>query len=335
MLSLPWNGSAVRPRDLLLRGYVLDWAVTLASTLVWLYLGIVHPHYRPFSVDDKSISFPYVPPNQQMVTVPALFVLAIAVPACVIVGVALGLKRSMHDLHVGLLGLLMGVSLTLMFTNCLKNVVGQPRPNLLARCLPVKPDHPLSDPPLGLSTVAICTQPDLAILDEGFRSFPSGHTSLSFAGLTFLTLFLAGKLHVFDRQGHTYKPFLVFLPLLAAAIVGATRLADYWHHPTDVLFGAAIGMSTATFSYAQYYPSVLSPYCDRPYDPRQPPAPLLPICIPHEHDTHAQILLASTSSGPTAHGPPASSPRCASNSVSSFGSNSNSPARLVSPAHSP
>ncbi|KAJ1734348.1 hypothetical protein LPJ61_001128 [Coemansia biformis] len=303
MPALPWDASTFRPQDLLVGSYVLDWAVTLASTLVWLYLGIAHPHYRPFSVDDKSISYPYVPPGQQMVTVPTLFILAIAVPACAIVAIALGLKRSMHDLHVGLLGLLMGVSLTLMFTNCLKNVVGEPRPSLLARCLPVKPAHPLSDPPQGLSTVDICTQSNTSILDEGFRSFPSGHTSLAFAGLTYLTFYLAGKLHIFDRQGHTYKPFAVFLPLLVAAVVGATRVADYWHHPTDVLFGAAIGMCTATFSYHQYYPPAITPYCDRPYDPRIRPAPILPLCTPGLHGDNASISLVDTNASPSPRAP--------------------------------
>ncbi|KAJ1829399.1 hypothetical protein LPJ70_007108, partial [Coemansia sp. RSA 2708] len=177
------------------------------STLIWLYLGVAQPHYQPFSVHDKGISYPYVPPDQQTVTVPMLFAVSIGVPVCVVVVLAAGIKRNMHDLHVGLLGLLMGVSLTLMFTNCLKNVLGRPRPNLLARCLPTPPTQPLDDPAQGLSTIAICTQPNRAVLDEGFRSFPSGHTSLAFAGMTFLMYYLAGKLHVFDRQGHTYKSF--------------------------------------------------------------------------------------------------------------------------------
>ncbi|KAJ2785894.1 hypothetical protein H4R18_000283 [Coemansia javaensis] len=288
-----WDFSALCPRSLLARSYAPDWAVTVASTLVWLYLGVAQPHYQPFSVNDKSISYPYVPPGEQTVTVPALFLIAIAVPCCVVVGVGLGLRRSVHDLHVGLLGLLMSVSLTLMFTNSLKNVVGRPRPNFLARCLPVRPSHPLSDPPLGLLTADICTQPDKAVLDEGFRSFPSGHTSLSFAGLTYLMLYLAGKLHVFDRQGHTYKTFVVFMPLLAAATVGATRLADYWHHPTDVLFGAAIGACTAAFSYHQYYPLVISPACDRPHDPRKSPVPILPLFARDPSDAHIRLADAA------------------------------------------
>ncbi|KAJ2445445.1 hypothetical protein GGF42_005999 [Coemansia sp. RSA 2424] len=261
----------------LLISYIPDWAVTLASTLVWVYLGVAKPHYQLFSVDNKTISYPYVPPNEQTVTVPMLFAVSICVPAAIIASIAFGVKRNWHDLHVGLLGLLLSVSLTLMFTNGLKNVVGRPRPNLLARCLPVPTSGPLRDPPQGLSSVAICTQPDLGVLNEGFRSFPSGHTSLAFAGMTFLMFYLAGKLHIFDRQGHSYKSFVVFLPLLVAAIVGASRVADYWHHPTDVFCGAVIGFFTATFSYHQYYPVVFSRHCSRPYDPRKAPSPILPI----------------------------------------------------------
>lgn len=39
----------------------------------------------------------------------------------------------------------------------------------------------------------ICTQTDMDFLDDGFRSFPSGHSSWSWAGLLYLTLFLCSK----------------------------------------------------------------------------------------------------------------------------------------------
>ncbi|KAJ1773070.1 hypothetical protein LPJ77_004819 [Coemansia sp. RSA 2523] len=294
--SFRWDALPFGPHGPLLRSYVIDWAVTLVSTLVWLYLGVAQPHYQPFSVHDKSISYPYVAPSDQTVTVPMLFAVSIGLPASIIVMIALGFKRNAHDLHVGLLGLLMGVSLTLMFTNCLKNVLGRPRPNLLARCLPTRPNHALDDPPQGLSTISICTQTNMAVLDEGFRSFPSGHTSLAFAGLTFLANYLAGKLHVFDRQGHTYKSFAVFMPLLVAATIGATRVADSWHHPTDVFVGAAIGICTATFSYLQYYPMLISPYCDLPHDPRKQPTPILPLHVhsPPVLNPEANIRLSSS-----------------------------------------
>ncbi|KAJ2847922.1 hypothetical protein IWW36_003597 [Coemansia brasiliensis] len=304
MLSLPhWDFTTLRVPASLTQSYIPDWIVTLLSTLVWLYLGVAQPHYQPFSVHDKAISYPYVPPHQQTVTVPMLFAVSIAMPVAVIVMVSVGFKRNLHDLHVGLLGLLMGVSLTLMFTNSLKNVLGRPRPSLLARCLPTMPSHALDDPPQGLSTISICTQTNMAVLNEGFRSFPSGHTSLAFAGMTYLAYYMAGKLHVFDRQGFTYKSFMVFMPLLIAATVGATRVADYWHHPTDVFVGAVIGMCTATFSYHQYFPLLISPVCDRPYDPRKRLPPVLPLHVhlPAAHDHPEGHICLSSHVSPAAN----------------------------------
>ena len=46
--------------------------------------------------------------------------------------------------------------------------------DVIARCMPPAGSV---DPPFGLSTVDICTQTDMSILDDGWRSFPSGHSS--------------------------------------------------------------------------------------------------------------------------------------------------------------
>jgi membrane-associated phospholipid phosphatase len=47
-----------------------------------------------------------------------------------------------------------------------------------------------------LVTAAICTNKDKSIMDDGFRSFPSGHASFSAAGLIYLSLYLASKLAI-------------------------------------------------------------------------------------------------------------------------------------------
>jgi len=47
---------------------------------------------------------------------------------------------------------------------------------------------------LFLVSAAICKNTDKDILDDGFRSYPSGHASFAAAGLIYLSLFLASKL---------------------------------------------------------------------------------------------------------------------------------------------
>jgi len=65
----------------------------------------------------------------------------------------------------------------------------------------------------------------------------------SFAGLGFLSWYLAGKIKVFDRKGHVAKLCIVLSPLLLAALVAVSRVDDYWHHWQDVCTGGLLGKS--------------------------------------------------------------------------------------------
>ncbi|KAG4994836.1 hypothetical protein JHK86_031663 [Glycine max] len=88
-----------------------------------------------------------------------------------------------------------------------------------------------------------------AVIKEGYKSFPSEHTSWSFAGLGFLSWYLSRKVRVFDRRGNIGKLCLVLLPLLIAALVGITRVDDYWRHWTDVFVGGLIGLTVSSICY--------------------------------------------------------------------------------------
>jgi len=90
----------------------------------------------------------------------------------------------------------------------------------------------------------------------GFRSFPSGHSSSSFAGLFYLSLYLAAKLHILDQRGEVWRTVIVIVPIMAASCIAMSRIMDARHHPFDVLFGSALGILCAWGSYRQYFPAV-------------------------------------------------------------------------------
>jgi diacylglycerol diphosphate phosphatase/phosphatidate phosphatase len=63
----------------------------------------------------------------------------------------------------------------------------------------------------------------------------------------FLSLYLAGKLHVFDQKGYTYKGFVVAAPLVIAILIAISRTEDYRHHWHDVFAGSLVGKYGCTF----------------------------------------------------------------------------------------
>ncbi|KAF9926397.1 hypothetical protein FBU30_003997, partial [Linnemannia zychae] len=187
--------------------------------------------------------------------------------------------------------------------------VGRPRPDFLDRCFEIydkaaagTPVGTLMDPENMLSSSALCTRTDL--LKDGFKSFPSGHSSFSFGGLGFLSLYLAGKLHLFDERGHIYKSIVVLAPLILAALIAISRVDNYRHHWQDVTVGAIIGAIFAIFSYRQYYPSLAAKKSAHPFAPR-PIDHLLPTSSGHlagsrldEHTAQQQAFLDDSALGP-------------------------------------
>lgn len=195
--------------------YVLDWVIIFAIAFLGLALNYVEPYKRPFSLLDLSISFPLVEEtvsaNQAAyicgfgpAAIIALVVL-IAVP-----GFAFAKANSRStlwrikawELEKGWAGLALGIALAFFVTQGMKNLFGKPRPNMLDRCQPDLTD--ISSHVVGgygqdisarwtLVSASICTQTNMRLLNDGFRSFPSGHSSATWAGMLYLTLFLCSK----------------------------------------------------------------------------------------------------------------------------------------------
>ncbi|WWC72489.1 uncharacterized protein I206_106451 [Kwoniella pini CBS 10737] len=249
--------------------YAPDWIFTL---LLWGLLAILNRsggHKREFSLNEITIQHSFavherVPPY-------LLAFISVGIPLLVLVPISLFVSRNGWDVHNSVLGLVMSYTMTGVVTQVVKMSVGRPRPDLIARCLPApgSVDHPV----FGLSTVDICTNTNLLILNDGFKSFPSGHSSLSFAGLGFLSFYLAGKMHLGDVRGHRTRAWFALSPLLGGTMVAISRTEDNRHHWQDVLVGSILGLSIAWVSYRTYYPRLSHKQCHLPLAPRCDPDP--------------------------------------------------------------
>ncbi|CCA69930.1 related to DPP1-diacylglycerol pyrophosphate phosphatase [Serendipita indica DSM 11827] len=241
--------------------------LTLALGALFFALNEVEGFRRRFSLHDESIQYPYT--LHERVPDWLLGIVCLVVPAVTMPLVNLISVRTLWDLHNSELGLILSLALAGSITNILKITAGRPRPDLIARCQPASGSE--NPAVFGLVDWHICTQTSQSIMRDGWRSFSSGHSSLSFAGLGYLTFYLMGKLHLFDERGHTSKSWISVFPLFGATVVAITRTMDYRHHWQDVFVGMLIGLATAYFSYRQYYPSLEHPLSHRPFAPRYAP----------------------------------------------------------------
>ncbi|KAA8532642.1 hypothetical protein F0562_032542 [Nyssa sinensis] len=227
------------------RIHMHDWLIFLLLVVIEVILNVIEPFHR-FVGEGMMTDLNY-PLKGNTVPLWAVPVIAILLPLAVII-VYYFIRRDIYDLHHAILGLLFSVLVTGVITDAIKDAVGRPRPDFFWRCFP--DGKGVFDP---VTKNVMCTGLK-SVIKEGHKSFPSGHTSWSFAGLGFLAWYLSGKIRLFDRRGHIAKLCIVCLPLLVAALVGVSRVDDYWHHWQDVFAGGLLGMTVASFCYLQFFP---------------------------------------------------------------------------------
>ncbi|GAD98925.1 diacylglycerol pyrophosphate phosphatase [Paecilomyces variotii No. 5] len=289
--------------------YIFDWIIIVCVAAAGGVLYKIRGYQHAFSLTDANISYP-LKPNTVSITV--VGIVAFLVPAIVILLVSLLLtdrspsegrpispwRRRLWELNAGWLGL--GVSLAGAFfvTSALKDLVGKPRPDLLARCDPDLSNiaahivgglgQKLEEAPI-IVDIGICKTSDQATLQDGFASFPSGHSSFSWSGLLYLTLWFSAKFSItlpypFSRAIHdivldrhsrivsshsgtlkrttsrdvgaappVYLLVLAFVPVGAALYICASRWADYQHHGFDIISGSLIGIFFAWFGFRCYH----------------------------------------------------------------------------------
>ncbi|KAI1758021.1 PAP2 superfamily protein [Xylaria castorea] len=234
----------------------LGFGALLTAYMVLVF--VVEPFHRMFYINNLNIAFPHA--EVERVPVWLNIIYAAAVPLVLVI-VYNGITRaSFHKHHNTIIGLAIALILTSFLTDLVKNAVGRPRPDLIARCKPAPGTLPDT-----LVTFEVCTETDPHTLHDGWRSFPSGHSSFSFSGLGYLAFFLAGQLRIFrDRKG-LGRALVCLTPLVGAAMIAISRCQDYRHDVYDVSVGSLLGITVAFWSYRRYWPRLNSRECNEPY----------------------------------------------------------------------
>ena len=155
------------------------------------------PFHRMFYLGNKSIQYPFAEVERVPVSklpkynTPSILILMRVVWSIIYAGVipflilcawAAMFRPGCHKVQVTILGFFVALMLTSFLTDVIKNAVGRPRPDLISRCHPRK--GTAED---ALVAWTVCTQTNHHVLQEGWRSFPSGHSSFSFSGLGYLS----------------------------------------------------------------------------------------------------------------------------------------------------
>ncbi|KAH9951202.1 lipid phosphate phosphatase 1 [Amylocystis lapponica] len=225
------------------RSYILDWFVASAAWLVASYIKTLPPFEREFDRHDPLIDHSH---KHNQVGSNFNWTISFIIPLAAVVTVGC-LRRSAIEIHHGCLALWADRGFNSLITEFLKNRVGRLRPDFLARC---KWDK----------DTKACTG-DLDSLLDGRKSFPSGHSSTAFSGMTFLFLFISGMTGAWCLSqpararslmaSKLARMALSLAPLAYATWVAVTRR----HHKEDVIVGSIIGATTATVCYLIYWPN--------------------------------------------------------------------------------
>ncbi|PHH93110.1 hypothetical protein CDD83_490 [Cordyceps sp. RAO-2017] len=170
--------------------------------------------------------------------------------------------RSAWEASAAMMGSAQAVLLASVFQVVLKQLIGGLRPYFLDVCMP-DVSRAAGHNATGLNgvgygrlmyTTDVCTQPDAQRLQAAVTSFPSGHSTATFAGFGFLFLWMNAKLKVWaDHRPAFWKLALTMLPLLLASLIACSLTVDAAHNWYDILAGSLIGLVMALASYRATY----------------------------------------------------------------------------------
>ncbi|XP_073825701.1 uncharacterized protein isoform X2 [Musca autumnalis] len=210
----------------------------------------------------------YKNPRTQDYVSPLALLLAVIIGPLLVTSFHLMFTKDRRDFRAASWAWTLILGLNGLATSLLKISVGRPRPDFYYRCFPDGIMHLTSNVTSNTDNMLDlfnCTG-SITAINEGRKSFPSGHSSFAFAGFGFITYYVGAKLHAFNYRGRgqSWRLCIAIAPLVLATLVAVSRTCDYHHHWEDVTVGGIIGLVVSYYIYRQYYPSIFSPNCHRP-----------------------------------------------------------------------
>lgn len=251
--------------------YVVEVALTifLFALSFSLHLFLV-PKPLPFFVGDLSIAYPLY---TETVPIMKLFAISFTVPAVAILfGHSLQHLRSptagFKNLFVSYLWCLLGVfqAMGILFTvvNFLKLLTGRQRPNFLSLCdwkgyraainaggkvLQSWYDDNVAFGQLG--DISDCKGTVTNVADS-LRSFPSGHSAISWSSMTYTALYLRSVFGVPRGVSISIPALASALPFAISSWIAVSRVIDRWHNTDDVAIGSTVGIISGFLGWAHY-----------------------------------------------------------------------------------
>jgi membrane-associated phospholipid phosphatase len=145
-----------------------------------------------------------------------------------------------------------GLLVAKAITDCVKIAVGYQRPNFFGLCNYAGYQQAyesgnyssyFASAPIGRPGDLSNCQASTSLTWKAQRSFPSGHSSESFAAMLFVTL--VGRAYFNIRRGiyFSLSSVLTASPLVLAAFVAISRVRDKYHDRVDISVGCAIGVT--------------------------------------------------------------------------------------------
>jgi len=228
------------------KSFVIDFVCCLSYTIIYGVAGQVKPfpvYARRFFLNDESLSYPIF---SNIVPMWVVYFSSMLVPLLVLLFSWAAFRFPRKSALLLLSVLMRAHAFNHFSTLFIKCLVGRPRPNFMRSCRPTTVDC------VGeMCSSQTCAAAHHEVVDA-FMSLPSGHTSVMFVGMTWLSVFvwLVTRPHV---TGNLIGVLISFCPFVAGAFVAISRTQDFNHHWEDVAVGSALGVLFTAFFFVVAY----------------------------------------------------------------------------------